>query len=76
MGHDDGFAPVVDLIYLPACPLHLCGCLIRLSQTIDPICPTEHDREEDEIDRHENVDAWWWLAVEAEYVEHSLQNVM
>ena len=49
----------------PACPLHVRGGLVRLSQTIEPICPTEHDREEDEIDRHENVHAWWWRAVEA-----------
>ena len=42
------------------------GSLVGLSQTIDPIRPTKHDREEDEIDRHENVEAWWWRAVKAE----------
>src|ERR1043165_8853704 len=29
------------------CPLYVLGGLVRLSQTIDPICPTEHDRKED-----------------------------
>jgi hypothetical protein len=43
--------------------LYVRGGLVRLSQTIDPICPTEHDREEDEIDRCENVDAWWWAGL-------------
>ncbi len=46
----------------PSIELHVCGGLVRLSQTVDPICRTEHDREEDKIDHHENFDAWWGLA--------------
>jgi eukaryotic-like serine/threonine-protein kinase len=51
---------------ISVCPIATDVVFALAIDAIDPICPTEHKREQDEIDSHENVDAWWWRAVEAE----------